>query len=196
NIGMIKKHEYTRPEKEQDRINHIKTTGVQTGVVFLAYHDEPHVQSIIENWKKDHTPANNFIAEDGIRHTFWVVDDEAKIESITEHFDQHVGATYIADGHHRAASAAKVAETMKAEGKTTEMSNYFITCIFPATQVEIQDYNRVVKDLNGMSEAEFLEKIKEKFEVEHLGKTAFKPTVRHQFGMYMGGQWYRLTARP
>lgn len=199
NNGIIKKHEFTRPEKELDRINHILTSRAQTGVVFLAYRDNDDVQSIIEEWKSSHEPVNNFTAEDGVRHTLWVVDDYSKAAAITMLFDNEVPATYIADGHHRAASAAKVCEEMRNLGYSItgeENFNYFITCIFPSSQLEIMDYNRVVKDLYGMREDEFLTALNTDFEVSEVGTEPYKPVKPHEFGMYLSGKWYKLTVKP
>ncbi len=199
NRGIIKKHEFTRPEKENDRINHILTTRAQTGVVFLAYPDNADVQGIIEKWKREHEPANNFTGEDGVRHILWVVDDYSKCAAITHLFDTEVPATYIADGHHRAASAAKVCAQMREHGYSIngdENFNYFLTAIFPASQLRIMDYNRVARDLNGMKEDEFLAALKDDFEVRKFGAVApFKPAAPHEFGMYLSGNWYALTAR-
>lgn len=197
--GVIKKHEFTRPEKELDRINHIKTTRAQTGIVFLAYKDQDDVQHIISDWKKNNEPTYDFVAEDGIRHIFWVVDDYAKVASITRLFEEKVPCTYIADGHHRAASAGKVCKEMRDAGMSItgdESFNYFITCIFPESQLVIMDYNRVVKDLNGLSEEQFINALKQDFEVEKKGKTQVKPTKAHEFGLYIDDNWYQLTAKP
>lgn len=198
--GIIKKHEFTRPEKELDRINHIKTTRAQTGVVFLAYNDQEEVQAIIESWKSKHQPTYNFIAEDGIRHTLWVMNDYSKVASITRLFDEEVPCTYIADGHHRAASAAKVCTEMRELGYSItgdESFNSFITCIFPASQLEILDYNRIVKDLNGMNVNQFLEKLKEDFEVYACNDDQpYKPQQPHEFGMFLNNKWYRLVVKP
>lgn len=199
NKGIIKKHEFTRPEKELDRINHIKTTRAQTGVVFLAYNDNADVQEIIAEWKSTHAPEYSFTAEDGIKHTIWVVNDYAKVAAITQIFDDHVPCTYIADGHHRAASAAKVCEEYVSEGLSItgdESFNYFITCIFPASQLEILDYNRVVKDLNGKSADEFIAALNNDFVVEEIGTSAYKPAKPHEFGMYISNTWYKLTVKP
>lgn len=196
--GIIKKHEYTRPEKELDRINHIKTTRAQTGIVFLAYRDQADVQSIISDWKESHQPTYDFVAEDGIRHIFWVVDDYGKVATITSLFAEKVPATYIADGHHRAASAGKVCMEMRENGMSIsgdESFNYFITCIFPESQLSIWDYNRVVKDLNGLSNGQFLTALHEDFVVEEIGEQQVKPTKPHEFGMYMDGVWYKLTVK-
>lgn len=199
NNGIIKKHEFTRPEKELDRINHIKTSRAQTGIVFLAYNDNDNAQRIIEDWKTSHEPAYDFTAEDGIRHTLWVMDDYGKVAMLTRIFDEQVPATYIADGHHRAASAAKVREELVEAGMSItgeESFNYFVTCIFPASQLEILDYNRVVKDLNGMSADEFLNALSKDFEVTKMGNEQVKPAKPHEFGMYLDNNWYKLTVKP
>lgn len=195
--GVIKKHEFTRPEKELDRINHIKTTRAQTGIVFLAYKDHEDVQEIISNWKSSHRPENDFKSEDGIRHTFWVIDDYAKVSLISRLFEEEVPATYIADGHHRAASAGKVCQEMRDNGMYItgdESFNYFITAIFPESQLAILDYNRVVKDLNGMTADGFVEALKKDFDVEKVTEQ-YKPKVAHEFGMYISGTWYKLTVK-
>lgn len=198
NNGIVKKHEFTRPEKELDRINHIVATRAQTGVVFLAYNDCDSVEQMIRDWKQSHEPAYNFRAQDGVQHILWVVDEYAKVAAITHHFAQDVPCTYIADGHHRAASAAKVCMDMRDNGYSVdgdESFNYFITCIFPASQLQIMDYNRVAKDLNGMIPGEFLQSLENDFEIFRLGSQAFKPAHPHEFGMYLAGDWYKLVAR-
>lgn len=196
NNGIIKKHEFTRPVKEQDRINHIKTTRAQTGIVFLAYREQADVNKLIEDWKAAHEADYDFISEDGIGHTVWVVSDKATVDNITKLFDEKVPATYIADGHHRAASGAKVREALVAEGTADDRSNYFVTCIFPDTQLLIIDYNRVVTDLKGMSNEEFINALKNDFEVsEPLGKNEYKPQQLHEFGLYIGGNWRKLVAK-
>ncbi len=189
---VIKKHEFTRPEKELDRINHIKTTGAQTGNVFLAYRNIDELDTLIENWKFTKTAVYNFIADDGVIHKIWVVNDDETIAAITNFFAQQVPNTYIADGHHRAASAAKVRQAMGAN--KTQASNYFLTTLFPANQLHIMDYNRVVKDLNGLSADDFVAKLSDKFILRKLDK-GFKPIQPHTFGLYVGGSWYKLTAR-
>jgi uncharacterized protein (DUF1015 family) len=191
--GIIKKHEFTRPEKENDRINHIKTSGAQTGNVFLAYRDVAEMDAVIEKWQTAKSPVYDFIADDEIQHTIWIVNDDDTIQQISGIFASQVPATYIADGHHRAASAAKVKHALG--DKATDASNYFLTTLFPANQLHIMDYNRVVKDLNGLSNDEFLGKIKEKFDVSVVGTDAYRPAELHQFGMYLDGKWYRLTAK-
>ncbi len=191
--GIIRKHEFTRPEKELDRINHIKTSGAQTGNVFLAYRNVAAIDAIIELWKKSHKPDYDFVAEDQITHTIWVVDDDNIIESITHLFATKVPHTYIADGHHRAASAAKV---RKALGKKApESANYFLTTLFPADELRILDYNRVVKDLNGQDEEELISNLHDDFDVTLMGDEAYRPEHLHDFGMYLNHKWYKLTAR-
>jgi uncharacterized protein (DUF1015 family) len=190
---IVKKHEFTRPEKEQDRINHIRTTGAQTGNVFLAYRNNNQVDALIENWKTVKSPVYNFTAEDEISHTIWIVNDDETIAKITELFNTEIPCTYIADGHHRAASAAKVRNTL-GENATVE-SNYFLTTLFPSNQLYIMDYNRVVKDLNGLTAEEFLAKLNINFNVTLVGNQAVQPKELHSFGMYLNGNWYKLIAK-
>jgi uncharacterized protein (DUF1015 family) len=189
---VIKKHEFTRPEKEQDRINHIKTTGAQTGNVFLAYRNNAEVDTLIENWKNTHTPVYDFVADDAISHTIWVITDDSVNATITNLFKTQIPQTYIADGHHRAASAAKVRKALGNEAKAE--ADYFLTTLFPSNQLYIMDYNRVVKDLNGLTEATLLEKLGASFTIAKSA-TAVAPAQLHQFGMYLKGQWYTLTAK-
>jgi uncharacterized protein (DUF1015 family) len=191
--GIIKKHEFTRPDKEQDRINHIKTSGAQTGNVFLAYREVAELDSLIEKWKSTKNPVYDFIADDEIQHTIWIVNDDSTIQQVSDLFTQKIPATYIADGHHRAASAAKVKHALG--DKATDASNYFLTTLFPANQLHIMDYNRVVKDLNGLTKDDLLKKIGEKFDVTPIGPEAYRPEKLHQFGMYIEGSWYQLTAK-
>lgn len=190
---IIKKHEFTRPEKEQDRINHIKTTGAQTGNVFLAYRNNENIDALIESWKKAKSPVYDFVADDNIQHTIWIVNDSGTIEKIEALFQQEVPATYIADGHHRAASAAKVRKALGNDA--TDGSNYFLTTLFPSNQLYIMDYNRVVKDLNGLTTAEFINKLKEDFEVTEKGKQIVQPQQLHEFGLYIDGAWYQLMSK-
>ncbi len=191
---LIKKHEFTRPEKEQDRINHIKTTGAQTGNVFLAYRNHAAVDAIIEKWKQAKSPVYDFIAEDGIQHSIWIVNDSDAVESITAVFEKEIPCTYIADGHHRAASAAKVRKQIS--GDVPEGANFFLTTLFPSNQLYIMDYNRVVKDLNGLSKADFLAALASSFDVVSMGKQMVKPEQLHTMGLYVGGEWFLLTAKP
>ena len=190
---IIKKHEFTRPEKEQDRINHIKTSGAQTGNVFLAYRNHKSIDAIIEKWMIAKQPVYDFIAEDDIQHTIWIINDNDTIDKIAEIFAKEIPCTYIADGHHRAASAAKVRKSL---GKNaTENVNYFLTTLFPSDQLYIMDYNRVVKDLNGLSAEEFLSAIKEIFLVEETGAKEVKPKQPHEFGLFIENKWYKLVAK-
>ena len=189
---IIKKHEFTRPEKEQDRINHIKITGAQTGNVFLAYKNVPGIDSIIELWKNNHDPVYDFVADDDISHSIWVVNDNSVINAIGKLFLTEVTHTYIADGHHRAASAAKV---RKALGSTaTEEADYFLTTLFPASELQILDYNRVIKDLNGYSPEQLISHLQDDFLIT-LSPEPVKPSQLHEFGMFLNNQWYILTAR-
>jgi uncharacterized protein (DUF1015 family) len=189
---IIKKHEFTRPEKEKDRINHISTTGAQTGNVFLAYRNNEEVDTLIENWKNTHSPVYDFVAEDNISHTIWVINDDTAIETITNLFKTKIPYTYIADGHHRAASAAKVRKALGT--KAQEEADHFLTTLFPSNQLYIMDYNRVIKDLNGYTEASFLEKLSASFIIEKAA-SAVAPAKLHEFGLYFKGQWYTLTAK-
>jgi len=187
---VIKKHEFTRPEKELDRINHIRATRAQTGNVFLACKDIKELDDLFNHWKKQHNAYYHFAANDGVTHAIWVVDDLATIDAITNLFKEKVPATYIADGHHRAASAAKVSNDLK----DSEDAKYFLTTIFPANQLAILDYNRIAKDLNGLTDEAFLQKLNEEFEV-NKADAAVRPEGLHQFGMFLRGQWYSLIAK-
>lgn len=191
--GLIKKHEFTRPEKELDRINHIKTTGAQTGNVFLAYKQVPEVDELIGKWTAEKDPQYDFTADDQVRHSIWIVNDDAVIEKITRLFKALVPHSYIADGHHRAASAARVCQDLS--GKAPDSAGYFLTTLFPSNQLHIMDYNRVVKDLGGMKPADFLEKLSENFTLEKK-QEAYRPEELHSFGLFIKGQWYKMEARP
>jgi len=187
---VIKKHEYTRPEKEQDRIDHIRTTRAQTGNVFLACKDNRELNDVMNHWMAHNNAAYTFTADDAVTHSIWVVDTPATIDVITHIFREKIPFTYIADGHHRAASAAKVSEALP----DSEAAKYFLTTIFPANQLAILDYNRVAKDLNGLDNAAFLQKLEAHFEVRPADG-AVKPEALHEWGMYLGNQWYRLRAK-
>lgn len=189
--GLIKKHEFTRPDKELDRINHIKTTGAQTGNVFIAYKNVDAIDTLISEWKTAHSPVYDLIADDGIQHTVWIVNDDKAISRISGLFKELVPCTYIADGHHRAASAAKV--RLSLGDTTTAAAGYFLTTLFPSNQLHIMDYNRLVKDLNGLTEEAFINAVKNNFSVTKAGG-AFSPVQLHEFGMYLNNQWYQLTA--
>jgi len=188
---IIKKHEFTRPEKEQDRINHIKVTRAQTGNVFLAYRNVASLDQLIGDWKKNNVPAYDFNAADGIRHRIWVIAAEEAVNNITTIFEKEVPCTYIADGHHRAASAAKVrAALVDAAGPEADG---FLTTLFPAAELKIMPYNRIVKDLNGMDPSDLISALQEDFMVSS-SEVPVGPAHLHEFGMYMEGEWYHLTA--
>jgi uncharacterized protein (DUF1015 family) len=191
--GLIKKHEYTRPDKELDRINHIKTTGAQTGNVFLAYKNVDELDTLISKWTSEKNPQYDFIADDDVQHSIWIVNDDKTIQKITGLFKTKVPCTYIADGHHRAASAAKVRDALG--NNATENAGYFLTTLFPSNQLEILDYNRIIKDMNGLSADELLKELGKKFSIEKKD-SAYKPAALHEFGLYMNGQWHKLTAKP
>jgi len=184
---IIRKHEFTRPEKELDRINHIKTTRAQTGNVFLAYRNVAEIDEVITNWKSTHDPVYDFVAEDGVSHSIWVINSDEVSKNLMKLFKEKVPATYIADGHHRAASAAKVRLQVE--------ENYFLTTLFPANELKILDYNRVVKDLNGLEPSQLIEKLEKNFEVNE-SEEAVAPSMLHEFGMYLKNKWYRLVAKP
>jgi len=189
---LIKKHEFTRPEKELDRINHIKTTGAQTGNVFIVYKNVDSIDEVIQKWTTDKNPQYDFIADDQIQHSIWIVSDDAVIKTITTLFKQEVTCTYIADGHHRAASASKVRAALGEEA--TDESNYFLTTLFPSNQLSIMDYNRVIKDLGELNETAFLEKLQNSFLIEKVSN-AYRPAALHSFGLYLNHQWYQLTSK-
>ncbi len=188
---IIKKHEFTRPEKEQDRINHIRISGAQTGNVFLAYRNVAAMDTLINDWKSAQPPVYDFEAADGIQHRIWVVNEVAKVGAISDIFEKEVPCTYIADGHHRAASAAKVRKTLGAAAGPEADS--FLTTLFPANELKIMPYNRVVKDLNGLDAGELISALQEDFMVASSDKPVDPPAL-HEFGMYLEGQWYHLTA--
>jgi len=190
--GIIKKHELTRPDKEADRIHHMQTIRAQTGNVFLAYTSVGAIDDLIEGWKRGHAPAYDFVATDGIGHTVWVVDDEGTVQGITALFANEVPFTYIADGHHRAASAAKVRKAL-GQGASTA-SDYFLTTLFPSAQLQIMDYNRLVHDLNGHTVEELVDALQKEFFVGRVDK-AFQPQQLHEFGLYVDGGWYKLVAK-
>ena len=187
---VIKKHELTRPEKEKDRIDHMRTIHAQTGNVFMAYRDVMEINALINGWKAKNTPEYDFTAGDGIKHTVWVINRDDVINSITNLFATKVPNTYIADGHHRAASAAKVSKQLP----DSEDAKFFLTTIFPESQLAILDYNRVVKDLNELTTEEFIGALQDDFMLTYSPEPV-KPAVLHEFGMYLGDEWYILTAR-
>lgn len=196
--NRIKKHEFTREAKEKDRIRHVDTSNANTGPIFLTYPEDKDLSDLVAEWTAK-TPEYDFTSEDGVQHTVWLVDGEAAIETIQKAFEA-IPALYIADGHHRAASAVKVGQMRRdanPDYNGDEEFNYFLSVIFPSNQLKILDYNRIIKDLNGLTEDEFLNKIKEKFVVEeYTGAGQFKPEAKHTFGLYLPGRWFKLTAKP
>ena len=189
--GVIKKHENTRAEKEADRIHHVDACNAQTGPIFLAYRSNPVINEIVEKVKAGEAEYD-FTSEDGIRHRVFEISDDDKIAAISQAFE-NMADIYIADGHHRAASAVKVGLMRRAEHPDydgTEEFNYFLSVLFPDDQLMIMDYNRVVKDLNGMTEEEFLGKMNDLFEVGTPQKEAVHPTEKGSFSMYLGDNWY------
>lgn len=194
--GKIKKHELTRSDKEEDRIKHVRVNNANIEPVFFAYHYNEELDSIVNRIISE-TPEYDFVSADGVGHHFWLVPNETDIFKITEIFASFP-AMYIADGHHRSAAAAKVgAEKALAnpDDLGTEEYNFFMAVCFPDNQLTIIDYNRVVKDLNGLTEDELLNKIKENFDVEDKGSEIYKPDRLHNFSMYLAGRWYSLTAK-
>lgn len=196
--GIIKKHELTRQEKEDDRLNHILYSNAQVGPVFLTYKAREAIDRLIRQVTAAE-PEYDFVSDDGVRHTLWVVDDEGLIRKLQEEFGK-VDALYVADGHHRSAAAMRVKQMKQAQNSNhtgNEEYNFFLAVIFPHNQMKILDYNRVVKDLNGLTEEAFLKHVEEKFHVEKLpGGNAYRPEKPHTFGMYLKGHWYKLEARP
>ena len=194
--GRIKKHELTRREKEADRMHHIEINNANIEPVFLAFPDNNTLEDIIDRTAQT-TPEYDFVSEDGIGHTLWVIRDKETIETITKEFGE-IPYLYIADGHHRTAAAAHVGEEKaKADPNHngTEEYNYLLAVCFPQSHLKVMDYNRVVVDLNGNTEEQFLEKLSEKFIVEDKGADIYKPAKLHNFSLYLGGKWYSLTAK-
>lgn len=192
--GVIRKHELTRKDKEADRTRHVDTLGATTGPVFLTYPDQKEMDERVRALTEK-TPEYKFTTQDGISHAFWVMDDDKDINAVQKIFAA-LPVLYIADGHHRSASAANVARARKAANAHhtgQESYNFFLAVIFPASQLYVMDYNRLVKDLNGLTEAEFLDKIAQNFDVQPTGRA--KPEARHEFGLYLGGKWYTLRAK-
>ena len=203
--GRIKKHELTRKDKEEDRMKHVRALNANMEPVFFAYPHRDDLDAIVANVIKSEPEYDFVAAPEGFRHTFWVIEDKQIIARITEIFAK-IPAMYIADGHHRSAAAAGVgAEKQKATGDKNAEFNYFLAVCFPDNQLNIIDYNRVVKDLNGLTEEEFLTKLAEDFEVEEIKAPTdrtdltdfsfYKPTCLHNFSLYMDGKWYSLTAK-
>ena len=195
--NVIKKHENTRADKEQDRINHVDTCSAQTGPIFLAYRSNDVIREIVKKTKEG-VALYDFTAEEGIRHRVFKISDPADVAAIEKAFDG-IQEIYIADGHHRAASAFKVGMKRRRTHPAyngTEEFNYFLAVLFPEEELKIMDYNRLVKNLNGWSKEDFLERIRRDFTVEHVGKKAVSPSKKGEFGMYLDHDWYRLNVHP
>jgi len=196
--GRIKKHELTRRDKEEDRMKHVRTLNANMEPVFFAYPHRDDLDAIVAEVCKGEPEYDFVAAPEGFRHTFWVIEDKATMDRITEIFAE-IPAMYIADGHHRSAAAARVGAELKMSAakplNAVPEYEFFLAVCFPDNQLNIIDYNRVVKDLNGLTEEEFLEALQEDFIVECVGCNVYKPNALHNFSLYMGGKWYSLTAK-
>ncbi len=196
--GTIKKHELTRADKEADRIRHVDTLNANTGPIFLAYKRNEMAQNIIEGWKAANPPVYDFVSEDGIGHTVWVIDSDTEIDILVDAF-RKTKNFYIADGHHRNASAVKVGLQRRKKKELysgEEEFNFYLSVLFSADELQIMDYNRVVKDLNGHTSEEFLARLTEKFEITpYLGEGQLHPQKLHQLGMYLEGKWFQLDTK-
>lgn len=197
--GIIKKHELTRPDKEEDRMKIIRENSADLEPVFFTYPSVSEIDEIVEGVVKNQKPVYDFVANDGFGHHFWVVEDDSTNKRIEELFKEKVPYTYVADGHHRTAAAALVGKEKRENNPNhtgDEAYNYFMAVHFPDNQLQILDYNRVVKDLNGHSPQEFIEKLKDSFDIEEKGAEPYRPTKLHNFSMYLEGKWYSLNAKP
>ncbi|MBO6078400.1 MAG: DUF1015 domain-containing protein [Bacteroidaceae bacterium] len=196
--GNIKKHELTRADKEEDRMKHVRVNNANIEPVFFAYPDDAVLDKLVAGYVKG-APEYDYIAPgDGFRHQLWIIDKDEDIKTVTERF-AHIPSLYIADGHHRSAAAALVGAEKARQNPNhcgDEEYNWFMAVCFPASQLTIIDYNRVVKDLNGMSSAEFLKALEKNFIVEKKGRDIFKPSELHTFSLYLDSEWYKLTAKP
>jgi len=196
--GIIRKHELTRKDKEEDRMKHVRITNANMEPVFFSYPAVKEIDEIVARFVTENKPEYDFVSSDGIGHTFWVIRDRKTIDAVTGLFEK-IPYTYVADGHHRTAAAALVGNEKKMNnpGHTgKEEYNYFLAVHFPDDQLTIIDYNRVVKELNGLTPAEFIEKLKAVFNIEEKGTEIYKPVKLHNFSMYLEGKWYSMTAKP
>jgi uncharacterized protein (DUF1015 family) len=196
--GIIKKHELTRKDKEEDRMKHVRITNANMEPVFFTYPAVAEIDEIVAGFVKEHKPVYDFTADDGVGHHFWVIEDHEINNKIVGLFAARVPFTYVADGHHRTAAAALVGNEKKLNNPNhngTEEYNYFLAVHFPDNQLSIIDYNRVVKDLNGLSNEEFLKKLEVVFTIEKIGNKIYKPASLHNFGLYLDGTWYSMTAK-
>lgn len=192
--NVIRKHELTRPDKEEDRKNHIRTSKLHYEPVLFSYPQVRAIDEVVEDVKKQ-LAEYDFTTEDGIRHKLWVITDQVLIQRISKLFETEVPNIYIADGHHRTSAGALVGQELSNGHLNGNKASYFLAVLFPDNQLKIQDYNRVVKDLNGLSPQVFLEQVSQRFEIEKK-ESPYRPETPHTFGMYLGHQWYKLTARP
>ncbi|HHX50605.1 MAG TPA: DUF1015 domain-containing protein [Clostridia bacterium] len=196
--GIIKKHEYTRADKELDRFRHVDACNAQTGAIFLTYRFREKIESMMTDWTRSRQPVYDFIADDEVGHMVWLIDAPPVIDSLVAQF-RHVDYLYIADGHHRTAAAVKVGLLRREQNPSytgEEEFNYFLGVLFPHRELRILDYNRVVRDLQGLTEETFLARVQEKFVADKTGTgKPYRPRQPHTFGMYLGGDWYRLKAR-
>lgn len=197
--NKIKKHELTRADKEADRIRHVDTCNANTGPIFLTYRGDERINEVIESFKETHIPVYDFVSEGDVHNKIWVINEDPIVANLQKMFED-VDALYIADGHHRCASAVKVGlkrRELNPDYTGEEEFNFFLAVVFPKDELEILDYNRVIADLNGMTKEEFLKKVNEKFVIETVPKEEpYSPEARHTFGMYVDNTWYKLTAKP
>ncbi len=197
--NKIKKHELTREDKEQDRIKHVDICNANTGPIFLTYRAKDKIDNIINNWIEKNSPVYDFVSDDSIGHTVWVIDDDSVIDELEKGFKE-ADSLYIADGHHRNASAVKVGLKRRGDNKEYDKNaefNFYLAVIFPDNQLHIMDYNRVVKDFNSLTTEEFFDKVKEKFTVsEYDGEGCYHPDSLHKFGLYTNKKWYIIEAKP
>ncbi len=197
--GVIRKHELTRPDKEEDRMMHVRTNNANIEPVFFAYPAVKELDKIVSRVVRKQKPEYDFVAEDGIGHQFWVISDETMIAQIEKLFDEKVPLMYVADGHHRTAAAALVGKEKRDRNpahRGDEEYNYFLAVIFPDEQLRILDYNRVIRDLNGHTPEQLLARLEESFEVKDKGSSTYRPRKLHNFAMYLNGKWFSLTAKP
>jgi uncharacterized protein (DUF1015 family) len=197
--GVIRKHELTRPDKEEDRMVHVRTNNANIEPVFFAYPGVKELDKIVSRVVRKQKPEYDFVAEDGIGHQFWVIRDETMIAQVEKLFNEKVPLMYVADGHHRTAAAALVGKEKRDKNPShrgDEEYNYFLAVIFPEEQLRILDYNRVIRDLNGHTPEQLLAKLEVCFVVKDKGSNTYRPRELHNFAMYLNGKWYSLTARP
>jgi len=195
---VIKKHELTRPDKEEDRMNHIRVSNFNAEPVFFAYPDHKGIDAIVQRVIKE-KPVYDFETDDGVGHHFWIIEAQDDIDAIVSFFDKDIPNTYVADGHHRTAAAALVGNERRKNNPDhtgNEEYNYFLSVNFPASQLTIIDYNRVVTDLNDLTTKQFLGELDKGFEIKQIGKEIYKPSEPHVFSMYLEGNWFALKAKP